>query len=439
MSKAMDVLESTLMPLAGKVSSNRYLMAIRDGFMVAMPLLIIGAIFLLMGNLPITGYAPFMASTFGPNWNAPFNVVFDSTMNIMTIFVILGIANSLANQYDLEGISSAVIALVAFLIMTPFNVLFTPEGAKAAATVGGVIPMEWVGSKGLFVGLLTAILAVEVIRFVVRRGWTIKMPEGVPPTVSKAFSALIPAFIVSVVFVTVRLLFAATPFATIHNFVFKFLQTPLQNLGDTLPANLVSNLFIQLFWCFGIHGSNVVGSVMSPINTALSAENLAAFQAGVPVDQLPNIITGQFQELYIQLGGSGATLSLCLAMIFLGRSKQVKTLGRLALAPGLFNINEPITFGLPIVLNPVMMIPFILTPLALSVVSYVAIATHLVPRTSGVMVPWTTPPILGGFLIAGVRGALLQLVLMVVAFLIYYPFLRVVDNQYYEQEKSAEC
>jgi PTS system cellobiose-specific IIC component len=438
MSKAMDVLESKLMPIAGKVSSNRYLMSIRDGFMVAMPLLIIGAVFLLLAFLPITGYADFMASTFGANWNVPFMVPFNATMNIMTIFVILGIANSLSAHYDLEGISSAVIALVAFLIMTPFEVLYTPEGAKAAVTVGGVIPQEWVGSKGLFVGMLTAIFAVEVIRFVVKRGWTIKMPDGVPPTVSKAFSALIPAFVVSVVFVIVRMLFAATSFETIHNFIFKFLQTPLQNLGDTLPANLISNLFIQLFWCFGIHGANVVGSVMGPINTALSAENLAAFQAGVPVDQLPNIITGQFQELYVQMGGSGATLSLCLSMIFLGKSKQVKTLGRLALAPGLFNINEPITFGLPIVLNPIMMIPFVLTPLALSTVAYILTAINFAPRTSGVMVPWTTPPILGGFLIAGVRGALLQLVLMVVAFLIYYPFLRVVDTQYYEQEKAAE-
>jgi PTS system cellobiose-specific IIC component len=436
MSKSMDMLESKLMPIAGAISNNRYLLAIRDGFMIAMPLLIIGAMSLLLANFPIPGYANFMAGVFGPNWSMFFTRPFDVTMSIMTIFVVFGIANSLAITYELEGISTAVIALVAFFLLTPFNMQFTPEGAKKAIDIGNVIPMDWIGSKGLFVGMFTAIFTTEIVRFVIKRGWVIKMPNGVPPSVSRAFSALIPAFTVILCFDIVRLIMTFTSYGTIHVLIYTILQAPLTALGDTLGATIIANFFIGLFWVFGIHGANVVGSVMSPIWLSLSAENLKAYQAGAP---LPHIITQQFQEIYLQLGGSGATLALCLTMIFICKSKQCRTLGRLAILPGLFNINEPITFGLPIVLNPIMMIPYIFTPIILAIVCYVAIAIGFVPRPSGVIIPWTTPAVIGGFLIAGIRGAILQIVELGVAFLVYYPFIRTVDKQYYEQEKSYEA
>ena len=433
MSKFMDSMESKLMPVASKIAENRYLMAIRDGFMLAMPLLILGAMSLLFANFPIPGYGDFMAKVFGANWNVFFVRPFESTMAIMTIFVVFGIAYSLAKQYELEGASSAVIALVAFLILTPFMVSFTPEGTKDVFKVSDVIPMEWIGSKGLFVGMFTAIISTEIVRFVVKKGWVIKMPEGVPPSVSKAFSSLIPALIVILLFDVIRLIFTFTSFTTIHQFIYKVLQAPLTSLGDTLPATLIANLFIGLFWVFGIHGANIVGAVMSPIWLSLSGDNLKAFQAGA---ELPHIITQQFQEIYLQFGGSGCTLALCLAMIFICKSQQCKKLGKLAVLPGLFNINEPITFGLPIVLNPIMMIPFILTPMILAVVSYFAISTGLVPRPSGVLIPWTTPPVIGGFLVSGIRGAILHIIEIAISFFIYLPFLRVVDKQYYQQEQS---
>ncbi|MDF2883182.1 MAG: celB [Clostridiaceae bacterium] len=433
MSKIMDTMEDKLMPVADKISNNRYLMSIRDGFMLAMPLLIIGAMSLLFANFPIPGYSKFMENVFGKNWSVFFVRPFESTMAIMTIFVIVGIAYNLAKHYEIEGISTAAIALVAFFIVTPFVTNFTPEGSKTVFQVGNVIPMEWIGSKGLFVGMLTAIFATEIVKYVVKKGWVIKMPEGVPPTVAKAFSALIPALVVMVIFDIVRLIFTLTSFNTIHTFIYTILQAPLTALGDTLGATLIANLFIGLFWVFGIHGANIVGSVMSPIWISLSADNLSAYQAG---KALPHIITQQFQEIYLQLGGSGCTLALCVAMIFICKSQQCKKLGKLAILPGLFNINEPITFGLPVVLNPIMMIPFILTPMILAIVGYASISIGFVPRPSGVIIPWTTPPIIGGFLIAGIKGAIFQIVELIISFFTYWPFLRIVDKQYYEQEKS---
>jgi PTS system cellobiose-specific IIC component len=433
MSKRMDSLENKLMPVADKFANNRYLLAIRDGFMLTMPLLIIGSIFMLLAYLPITGYDAFMARVFGENWMDFFSVAYNTTMSIMTIFVIIGISGSLSDYYKLERLNTAVISLVAFFILTPFVTSFTPEGMDQTFKVTGIIPTEWIGAKGLFVGMLTAILSTEIVKWVTKKGWVIKMPAGVPPTVGKAFSSLIPAAITIIIFDIIRLIFAFTPFETIHNFIYSILQVPLTSLGDTLGAALIANSFVGLFWIFGIHGADIVQSVMNPIWIALATENLAAYQAG---SELPHIITQQFNQIYLWMGGSGATLGLCIAMLFVCKSQQCKKLGKLSIFPGIFNINEPIVFGLPIVLNPMMIIPFIITPLVLCLLCYGSMAIGLVPRPNGVLIPWTTPPIIGGFLCGGIRGALLQFVGLIISFFIYLPFIKTVDKQYLEQEKS---
>lgn len=435
MSKFMDTVEDKLMPIAEKLGTNKYLLAIRDGFMLAMPLLIIGAMSLLLAYLPIPGYEQFMTGIFGKDWTNFFLVPYHATMAIMTIFVIIGISYSLCKHYEIEGISTAAISLTAFLILTPFSTLFTPEGAKTAILVGGVIPLDWLGSKGLFVGMITAIFTTEIVRYVINKGWVIKMPEGVPPTVAKSFSSLIPATITLIIFNVVRLLFTFTSFETIHNFIYTILQLPMTSLGDSLGATLIANFFIGLFWSFGISGGDVVQSVMSPIWLALSGSNLSAFQAGTP---LPHIITQQFNSIYLWIGGGGATLSLCLLLLFRCKSQQCKKIGKLAILPGLFNINEPIIFGLPIVLNPIMLIPFIIVPLVLAVVTYICMSTGIVPRPNGVLIPWTTPPIVGGFLVSGIRGAILQVAELVISLFIYLPFVTVVDRTYCQQEKTYE-
>lgn len=430
-----NFIEKKIMPVADKIANNRYLTAIRDGFMLAMPLLIIGAMSLLIEEFPIPGYGNFMAGIFGKNWGDFFLVPYHASMAIMTIFVIVGISYSLAKHYKQDGMSTAVISLVSFFVLTPFVTSFTPEGSQTTYQVGSVIPMEWIGSKGLFVGMISAILATEIVRFVVHRGWVIRMPEGVPPTVAKAFSALIPAAITIYIFGMIRLLFTFTSFGTIHTFIYTILQVPLLSLGDTLGAVLIANFFIGLFWIFGIAGGDVVQSVMSPIWIALSAENLVAFGLGA---RLPHIITQQFNSIYLWLGGAGATLGLCIALLFVCKSQQCKRIGKLAILPALFNINEPITFGLPVVLNPILIIPFILTPLVLAVLTYGSMAIGIVPYPNGVLIPWTTPPIIGGFLISGIRGAILQVIEIIVSFLIYLPFIKAQDKKYYEQDCQQE-
>lgn len=435
MGKKMDSIEEKVMPIADKIANNRFLLAIRDGFALAMPMLIIGAMSCLIANFPIKGFTNFMARVFGQGWTTFFSRPNEVTMALMSIFVVIGVSKSLAESYGLDGISTAIISLVSFFLLTPFTTDFIPEGAKAAIKVNSVIPLDWMGSKGLFVGMISAILATEIVRYVVKKGWVIKMPAGVPPTVSKAFSSLIPGAITIVLFDVIRLFFSFTTFANIHNFIYTLLQVPLTSLGATFGANMIANFFVGFFWSFGIHGADIVESVMNPIWIALSGENLAAFQAGTAI---PHIITQQFNQLYLWIGGSGATLALCVTMMLLCKSQQCKKLGKLAILPGLFNINEPIVFGLPIVLNPIMLIPFILTPMILCAVCYASMAVGLVPKPNGVLIPWTTPVIIGGFLVSGIRGAILQIVELIISFFTYLPFIKIVDRQYCEQEKSYE-
>lgn len=424
MDKFLNVLQEKMGPIAFRLNQNRYLSAIKDGFFGAMSLLIIGSIFLLFANLPIPGYADMMAGVFGAEWTQFFMIPYNMTMNIMTLFVIMGIARSLALHYQIDDLAGIIYSVVALLILTP-----TIANADAAAG----IPLGALGAGGLFLGMMAAIAAVEIQRFVLGRGWKIQMPESVPANVARSFDALIPGLFVILVFITVRILFAMTPYETAQNFIFTFIQTPLTALGASLPATMLVIILETLLFSFGLHGPNIVGAVMQPIWLTLTAENADAYAAG---QALPNIVNYQFYANFIKIGGAGATLGLALLCLFMARSQQFKTLGKLAIGPALFNINEPLIFGIPIVLNPVMMIPFIISPLMNTVLTYVVMNIGLVPYTNGVNIPWTTPPVISGFLVSGWRGAVWQLLLIVVSAVVFYPFFKLEDRRLVAMESG---
>jgi PTS system cellobiose-specific IIC component len=423
----LSKLESILMPLAEKIGKNKYLIAIRDGFLLSMPLLIVGSFFLLIANFPIPGWTNFWARFFGENWDAYFAKPTDATFSIMAMLAVVGIGYSFSEQMQVDKLFGAAVSLVCWFLIMPYKIMVNDTAVSG-------IPLGWVGSKGIFVGIIVAFLSVHIYAWVNKKGWIIKMPDGVPPTVAKSFSALIPAGISVLVFFIINIIFAMTPYDNAFNFIFTILQTPLLKLGNTLPAMVIAYIFLHLFWFFGVNGGSVVGAVFNPILQTLSAENLAALQAGQP---LPNIISQQFQDLFATFGGCGSTLSLLIAMLFFCRSKRIKELGKLAFIPGLFGINEPIVFGLPILLNPMILIPFMLVPTINIVISYFCMSIGLVPLCSGVAIPWTMPVILSGFLATGWRGAVLQLFLLALGVFIYMPFIKMMDKQYMEDETRA--
>ncbi|PAE15186.1 PTS system, cellobiose-specific IIC component [Virgibacillus sp. 7505] len=423
-SKFTETLENILLPIADKLNNNRYLGALRDGFMVALPFIIFGSLFVVLANIP------FLDKIISENALAEYQSILGpasaSTLSIMGLFVIFGIAYKLTQHYELEALYGGFAALASFIILTP-QVL---EG------VAGVIPASALGAQGLFLGIFTAFVSVELYRFFVKRNWTIKMPQGVPDAVSKSFSSLIPLTLTLTFFLAIRAILSYTPYETLQNFIYTLIQQPLTSLGSGLVATIIAVLLIQVFWFFGLHGQIIVNSIMDPIWMTLSLENLEAFNAGL---ERPNIVNNQFIDTFIVgMGGTGMTMAVILGIFLFTKSRQLKNLGKLGGPAAIFNVNEPLIFGLPIVMNPMVIIPWLLSPVVVTIVTYFAMSTGLVPVSTGVHVPWTTPIFISGMLVTNsIAGAIMQLVNLVIVVLIWLPFLRILDKQYFQTEQTT--
>ena len=429
-------LEDKLLPVASKISSNIYLTSIRDGFATIMPLLICGSLFMVISNFPIDAWIKWLRATEinGNSLASYFNAASDATFSIMSIFAVLGIGYSYASKLKLNAIFGGIVAMMAWFLLMPFSFEFTPEGADKALKVTG-LTLDWLGSKGIFIGMICAFSAVKLYKWAIDRGWVIKMPDGVPPTVGVSFASLLPIGFCMIIFVVIRFLFTLTPYGNAFNFVYSILQMPLQHIGGTLPAIIIVYLFAHILWFLGIHGTNITDSVFMPILYALSAQNLQNVQNGVAPT---NIINVQFQNLFATFGGAGSTLSLLIVAVIVAKSARMKQTSRLSILPAVFNINEPVIYGLPIVLNPLLMAPFILVPTMNIIITYITMSIGLVPITNGALMPWTTPPIVSGFLSCGWQGAVLQFVLIGLGCLVYYPFVKALDDNYRKTELEVK-
>lgn len=341
----------------------------------------------------------------------------------------IAIAYAYGKNRGLNPIQAGIVSFISFLILTPTSVTVGKQ------TIGAV-QTQFVGPNGIFLGILIALISVEVYRFAVKKNWTIKMPDGVPPAVTQSFDALIPSALVILCFFIVRIIFSLTSFKTAYNFIFIILQTPLKNVGISLPSVLLYNFLASFFWFFGINGPSITNSVWSPIFFVATQDNLKAFQNHL---SLPHIYTQPFIDIFTTYGGGGSTLALLIIVFSICKSKRIRELGKLAILPGIFGINEPVIFGLPIVLNPIIVIPFILCPVLNTLISGLAMSWGLVARTTGVLLPWTTPPIISGWLATGSwTGSALQIVELILNILIYYPFVKVLDKQYLKEEAATE-
>lgn len=413
----MDKISEKILPLANALGQNRYLAVLRDAFMLSFPITMFGSIVVVINNLPFFNDATkgTLSTLFGNGQNA--------TMSIMTVFVTFGIGYYLSKSYDVEGIFGGAVSFASFLILTPF--FMTTESGE---TVTSVLSLDRLGAKGMFIGMIAAFLAAEIYCRVTKRGWQIKMPDGVPPAVTKSFAALIPAIVTLTIFLMINAIMTGVFHANLHDVIYELIQKPLTGLGSSLPATLLALFLVQFLWFFGLHGQIIVNSVMDPIWNTLMLDNLEAYQNG---EALPHIVTKPFMETFtVGLGGSGMTLAVVILMAFVLKKKQYRDVGRLALAPGIFNVNEPAIFGMPIVLNATILIPWVVAPLVVTTFNYLVMAAGLVPAPTGVSVPWTVPVIASGVLATNSwLGGLLQVIDVVLVGMIWYPFLRILDRQ----------
>lgn len=252
--------------------------------------------------------------------------------------------------------------------------------------------------------------------------------------IAQSFVAIIPGAVPLFVFNVIRYTFTFTSWGNAVDFVYELLQKPLMGLGGTLPAVLIAVFFTQLFWWFGIHGTLVINAIIDPIMSALALENYEAYKVGA---ELPHIINTTFMGVFVN---QGMQLGISIAMaFFIAKSIRMKTTMKTIMAPAIFNVSEPMTFGLPVVLNPIAFIPWILAPLASTTISYFAISVGLVPRPIGATVVWTTPILFSGWVGTGsISGAILQIVTVVVMTAIWIPFLMAMDKEYLKEEQNDD-
>lgn len=424
MKKIIEFLEKHFVPIAGRIGSQKHLAAIRDGFVSIMPFLMVGSIAVLINNIPIPGWADFMKGIFGEAWNTFGGNIWNGSFAIMSLLVTFSISYHLAKSYNSDGLSAGLISFGVLLML------------YAGSSKDWAIPFAYLGAQGLFVALFVSLAATEIfVRLLKNKRFVIKMPDSVPPAVARSFAALVPGAIVFVVFCVFKLIMTAVGVPDIHDAIFKLIQEPLSGLANNLGSALIIVFLIHLLWFFGLHGANILLPISTMLFLPLMEANIAAFQAGQPAT---NIITPPFLDGFVYMGGAGSTVCLLIALFIVAKRADNRSKARIGIGPGIFNINEPVLFGMPLVLNPIYLIPFILTPLVLTVISYLAIASGIVPHTIAMSV-WTTPPILYGALSTGsIMGAVLSIINIAVGVLIYIPFVAASEKMAKDAEAKVQ-
>lgn len=426
-----NFINERLLPPILKFVNTKAITALRNGMLYTMPFTIVGSVFLLLANFPIPAVSEWVASS---GLDVYFNEAFGASFAIMSIFAVMGIANSYVKEEGFEGLPAGMIAVVVFLL----TMKSSATNAETNAIVTNVIDKTWTGGQGMISAILVGLFVGWAYSWFLKRDIRIKLPEQVPANVANSFTALIPAAAITTVALVVYVLFDKFLNTTVVESIYKVIQSPMQGVTDTFGGAMMLGFLVPFLWFFGVHGSTLVGGIMGPILTANSLENTAILKAGkeLTVANGGHIVTQQFLDQFMTVTGAGMTIGIVMYMVMFARSAQFKQLGRLALLPAFFNINEPILFATPVVMNPIMALPFILTPMVSGVITYFSLYSGLVPLFTAVQVPWTTPPIISGFLVGGWRTAVLQAVVLVVGFFIYLPFVRKVDSLNYLQEKG---
>ena len=440
--KLMTFIESKILPIAGKIASNRYLNAIRDGFVFAMPFLIVGSFILLILNLPFTDKSNFLYMEWYDNLMKAFKgdlvQPFYVSMGIMSLFVAYGIGYSLSGHYNLNSITGGFLSLFSFLLVSA-KVEYVPivEAVSKSFLVDAdsyipVMDVRFMDAKGLFVAIIFGIVSIEIFRFLVHKKLIITLPESVPPAIAKSFELLIPVAVVIVLFQALNIIIQKKLIMMIPELVMKIFE-PLLHVSDSLPSIIILLLVIHILWFAGLHGTNIVDAIVKAITLSNLAINQAALQAGEPVTK---IFAGGFFDSYVFMGGVGTTLGLAIAMVR-SKNEHIKSIGKLSIVPAVFNINEPIMFGAPVVMNPVLMIPFIALPIINATIAWIFTKLNIIGHIVS-LVPWTTPGPLAALLATNlnVGSMILSLVLIFTSYLAYIPFLKAYEISL-EKEESA--
>ena len=420
-----DKLQNVLLSISSKVETNKYLGSIKEAFTMFVPFIIVGS-FGSMLNILVSGanglaqWVPWLS-----NLSPAFTAINFVTISCMSLPIAFLIGYKLAEKENLPQLESGLIGLLSYLAVCPNTISTVVEGLKDPVVVNG-LGAGVIGAQGLFVSMIMSMVAVKFFGLLTNiDAFKIKMPDSVPTGIARSFNILIPIFIIITAFSVGGCLFNTFTGNYLNVWIYNIIQLPLQALANTTGGILVLALVNQIFWFLGIHGGMVIEGVRGPLSAAGLAENISAVQAG---GVATNILTRGFWTSFVVVGGGGITLSLLIAIFIFSKREDHKSIAKFSLIPGICGINEPVVFGLPLVLNPIFAIPFILNSVIAAFIAVVA--TNIGFLTCGVLdCPPGLPVFVTGFISYGIHGIIVQAIILIVTFIIWVPFVLMSNKQ----------
>ena len=420
-----DKLQNVLLSISSKVETNKYLGSIKEAFTMFVPFIIVGS-FGSMLNILVSGanglaqWVPWLS-----NLSPAFTAINFVTISCMSLPIAFLIGYKLAEKENLPQLESGLIGLLSYLAVCPNTISTVVEGLKDPVVVNG-LGAGVIGAQVLFVSMIMSMVAVKFFGLLTNiDAIKIKMPDSVPTGIARSFNILIPIFIIITAFSVGGCLFNTFTGNYLNVWIYNIIQLPLQALANTTGGILVLALANQLFWFLGIHGGMVIEGVRGPLSAAGLAENISAVQAG---GVATNILTRGFWTSFVVVGGGGITLSLLIAIFIFSKREDHKSIAKFSLIPGICGINEPVVFGLPLVLNPIFAIPFILNSVIAAFIAVVA--TNIGFLTCGVLdCPPGLPVFVTGFISYGIHGIIVQAIILIVTFIIWVPFVLMSNKQ----------
>lgn len=411
-------LEEFFVPVMTKISNNKVLKSISNGVMMTLPLTLGASVFTILGSFPVPAISKYLEEM---GISQHFNAISGATLGILGLFISFTVAYNFTKLSDADGVVGGLFSMASFLILMPQSV---GEGTDTI----GAFASKYLGSSGLFVAFLTALFVAKLYTiFSKNKKLLIKLPGSVPPMVAQSFEPLIVGLVIFAIVFIIRLLVGYTSYGNLFDLINTIIATPLMSIGGSIPAILFIFVLGNFLFFFGIHPSPLQ-SIMSPILLGMQADALENIKEGEPIQYLSNLVTYDF----INNDGTGSTLSLLLAILIFGRAKRYKTLAKLSIGPNIFGINEPVIFGLPIMFNPILLIPFAMSSVVSGLLGYLSVKIGFITTYNSAVamgMPWTLPKFITSFFIYGWQGVVMRIFVMIVIVFLYYPFFKILDNQ----------
>lgn len=418
---------------ASALGDNLYLRSLRDAFILAIPFLVLGG-FAIIFNSVIFVENGFMTNVMSNDTIVVLREfgtrMVNGSMNLFSLFIVLIFSYNIAvNKKYKDPFMVALVSMAALFIVQPLNISLS-DLAGNDVTVSGAVAYTYFSATGLFVAMLTAASVSTLYMFIDNKGlFNVEFEGNIPPSVPKAFNAMSSVVVALSIFGAVVFLITILTNMELYDLIIKIIQAPLVNITTSLPGFLFLTFLTNLLFSFGIHPGGIIDPILEPSLYVALQQNADAYAAGVANADIPNIIVYPFKYVYGHIGGTGATFSLLIAIKMVSHHKEHKTLAKVAIPTTIFNINEPITFGFPVVFNPIIMIPFIFLPQVNYIIAYIVTSLDLAGKLV-VYVPWSMPPFINAFVASGgdIRNVFLQLGLILIDLFVWIIFLKTYER-----------